>query len=337
MNDEDALDAALEIVSTLSPEYGGELSDHTPMVCEALVRLGAADAIGPYLARVVPKRRALTDERAPALVAFASTVKEAQGDLDRLGVAPCLERWLRRVIAGFSGGAFHGAIRVGHALRALERRDCAARRAELARALAYTVLRAEPLPEGAPSDPSLRGLAEALAEIAPSPDALSTRETALISTALVERAGRHPTLAAFAASLATPVDPRAGLRQLRASAIDVLLRGESLPQATFTMLHGVTGMDAAVAMGDLLEPSSALLLWRGAAHALLALRVAFVGRYPVVHERPVAAQLPLLVEAAISSLDDHAIKLAAALAEASEDVAEGARAEALSCWVRPPR
>jgi hypothetical protein len=190
MDPEDALDAALEIVSTLSPEYGGELSDHTPMACEALVRLGHAAAIEPYLARVLPKRRALADEHAPALSTFAVVARQASDDVERLGLGGALEGWLPRLVAGFSGAAFHGAIRVGHALRALGRRPSAPRRAELGRALAYTALRAEPLLTSASIDGPRRSITEALAEITPSPDALSKRETALISTALVERAGR---------------------------------------------------------------------------------------------------------------------------------------------------
>ncbi len=356
MNAEDALDAALVRIAPLSPEYGGELSDHSPMVVEALARLGAPDAIDAYVAAVVPKRRPLSEERAEQLSRFGALAAEATSDVDHLGAAGALELWLPRLLEGFSGAAFHGSIRVGHALRALSSRDTKARLAELGRALAYTTLRSEPLPAPRPGGRPI-ALADALSTIRPASAAMSARSAGLtffragmtpalaslgsagsrampplISTALAERAGGHPDLADFAGALVEPADPKVGLRELRDASVDLYLRGEYLPQATFTLLHGVTGMDAAAAIGAQLEPAGALALWRAAAHALLALRVSFIGE---VGARPVPAaraSLDAAVAVSIRSLDDHAIKLAAALVEATTSVPEPTRAAALERW-----
>src|SRR5229473_7640078 len=43
------LDAALELLARRGPEYGGGLSNHGPMACEALMALARPEAVIPWL------------------------------------------------------------------------------------------------------------------------------------------------------------------------------------------------------------------------------------------------------------------------------------------------
>ena len=72
------------------------------------------------------------------------------------------------------------------------------------------------------------------------------------------------------------------------------------------------------------------LLADGAAHGLLAMRVAFVGAL----DRPIAKAAPWaeLRARAVASLDDHAIKLAAALDD-GEGLEDELRCAALDAWL----
>lgn len=334
------LDQGLYLLRDLSPEYGEELSNHAPMVLEALDRLGHPDMIGPFLVETLPKLRRLGAEPEPGLRNYAELRAEAVRDLASAAAEDVLLRWFPRYAPGLAGAAFHGLIRVGHAFRSLARggdRPAEAsvelRSDELAKALAYAAVRSEPLPLRA-TPRSGRGLdlQQALRDTVPSSEALS-RRSGLISTALARRAGGHPTLAECAALLVLPDDPITSLRQLRSAAVDLLLQSEYLPLDTFTMLHAVTGMDAALTVGRALPYEAGRSLARHAAHALLAMRVAFVGRFPFDSPRQPAPAFELLAERSVRSLDDHAIKLAAALAAARADLGEERCAQALSRWV----
>src|SRR5690606_10732026 len=148
--------------------------------------------------------------------------------LVRRGPKQVLAAWFPRFGPGRSGAAFHGVIRVAHALRALERSDSSQRRGELARALAYACIRAEFLPTLSAGRQGLRGLHATLHMLSASNSALSPR-SGLISTALAKRATEHPDLARATSELILPADPHAAFRGLRAAAIDLLLRGEYLP------------------------------------------------------------------------------------------------------------
>ena len=336
-----ALDAGLQALGELSPEYGAELSDHAPMVLEALDRLEATAAIAPFLARTLPKLRKLNAVAEPGLGNYEQLVAQASEELLQKGGPQVLLDWFPRYAPGLAGAAFHGLIRLAHAQRSLARASSASaeslelRRAELAKALAYACVRAQVLAQAeAPAEAPRLGVQQALRELEPSPEALATR-SGLISTALARRAGQHPHLAQTAAALQQPQSPLEALRELRRAAVDLLLDGEYLELNTFTMLHAVTGMDAALTLGQALPEEQARQLAKYAAHALLAMRVAFVARYPLSESRRQTSEsFATLLRRALESLDDHAIKLAAALNDAREDLGEDRCAEALGRWVQ---
>lgn len=125
-----AYDEALGRFHHTGPEYDGYLSNHGPMVVEALARLGRAEEI-----------HAWTDGYAGRLDELPRGVhpisedgwREALGDttrsgdwiayfddhLDERSWTDLLVLWWPRLLPGIAGGATHGVIRVGHAVRAL--------------------------------------------------------------------------------------------------------------------------------------------------------------------------------------------------------------------------
>ena len=166
-----AYDEALERFHHTGPEFDGHLSNHGPMVVEALARLGRSERIHPWTddyarrldeaprgidaVRADDWRRALGDPtRAGDWIAFfaARSDDHAWADL--------LEVWWPRLLPGIAAGATHGVIRVGHAVRALSVADTGPRRLELAHALAYWATRWQAVPLARPTGTT--GVAAAL-------------------------------------------------------------------------------------------------------------------------------------------------------------------------------
>lgn len=322
--------AVLEALARTSPEYGPGLTDHAAMAVEALERIAPA-AIEPFASRYLPRLRSLDRKPDAALAGFGALAASCAERLTQDGAARSLAAKAPALGRSVAGAAFHGILRVAHAARGLERDDHPVRRAELGRALAYATIRADVLPgrpEGA-SGGSL-SLGDALAQLAPSPEALVHRP-GMITPTLVARAAAHPALAAVSAALRRDGEPVARALELRREATRLLARGEHAPAVTFTLLHAVTGSEAVLTLAKRLPREQAHLLVSEGAHALLAMRVAFVGAL----ERPstgAAAAWPALVARAVASLDDHAIKLAAALDD-PEGLEDDARRAALEAWL----
>lgn len=147
----DALDEALRLFQAKAPEFGspgGRLSNHGPMVAEALETLGRSEAIEAFVERYLPGQEAAP---APARPLPAAGWKESLGrdaefprwlalfrkEIDLAGWRETTRRWSSRLAPGLAGQATHGILRAGHAARGLGRKETAARRDELAHGLAY--------------------------------------------------------------------------------------------------------------------------------------------------------------------------------------------------------
>jgi hypothetical protein len=143
----DSLDDALERLSGYGPGLGNGNFNHAPMVAEALCAMGRPEAVMPWIERyrdrLVARRPASeridTAEWRAALgrrewfaawsALFAEELREATW-------RDVLDRWVGRLAPGVSAAATHGAIRVGHAVRALAAGESPQRLAGLADALA---------------------------------------------------------------------------------------------------------------------------------------------------------------------------------------------------------
>lgn len=149
------LDDALDRMAAGSAfELPNGFVNHGPMACEALDTLGLDEVVDEWARRFarVPGP-AVVPVRAPEL-----DWREALGDygalprwighlelaIDEQGWPEVIAVWVPRLLPALSAPLFHGAIRVGHAARALGKSDTPSRRAELARALGYWAARYAP-------------------------------------------------------------------------------------------------------------------------------------------------------------------------------------------------
>jgi len=310
-----ALRDRLQQAHTLSPEYGRQLSSHLPMALAALDALGTdAERLDRFaatyrathpLAEQPPPGRALRDW--PALLGHIDALPDLRASLARLGDEQgrdaLLAQTLPRLLESPGAAAFHGLIRVAHALES-------GVDAELVEALAYWGSRWQPLPEAAVAT------TPRIAEPAAWLDALDTgwRDQPTDSDA--------PLIAQRMQTVARgPVwQLMAGRLDLAAVAPDALLadlaRAAALRYAqsrNFTVLHLVTGLRAAAVLhAHQPLPDAA---WPRLRDALAAASgVSGLWRSP-----PVAAPVDevddwaTLARRACAQDDDHVVKLVHAL------------------------
>ena len=165
--DDGALDLALERFARTGPEYRGGLANHGPMAAEALVALGRSDAVAAWVEGYASRLGPPPPARTPIPTAdWHSALGERGRVADwsvyfrrELAEAPwrqVLRLWLPRLAPGFVAVATHGAIRTGHAARALAARETPPRLHELAEGLAYWAANFTRLPETATPPGSAR-------------------------------------------------------------------------------------------------------------------------------------------------------------------------------------
>ena len=145
-------DEALERLHRYGPEFEGWLSNHGPMVVEAMSRRGADDGVHRWTEAYLPRLEHLPT---PNNLLTAATWQEAVGDHTRIGdwIAwfqqqlaqqpwrDVLAEWWPRLLPGIAAGATHGGIRTGHAVKALRDATTQPRQDELAQALGYWAAR----------------------------------------------------------------------------------------------------------------------------------------------------------------------------------------------------
>ncbi len=160
------LDEAFERMAASGFELPNGFVNHGPMACEALAALRCDDEIDSWARRfarsggaaiepVSPSGFEWQDElgvyrRLPEWIGYFEQAIAADG------WPAVVEVWVPRLMPGLSVALFHGAIRVAHAVRAIDAVDTAPRRAELARALGYWAARFRvgqpPIEDGAVDD-----------------------------------------------------------------------------------------------------------------------------------------------------------------------------------------
>lgn len=169
------LDEAYERLHHTGPEFDGWLSNHGPMVVEAMVRGEHADAVHGWIDSY---RRRLDDLPSPR-DAINGDWEQALGDERRIGDwiehfdrelgerawRDVLATWWPRLLPGIVAGATHGVIRVGHAVRVLLAEEPTAPRVtELAHGLGYWAARWQLVP-GVVGPAGARSASRALREV----------------------------------------------------------------------------------------------------------------------------------------------------------------------------
>ncbi|EGX57691.1 hypothetical protein SZN_21596 [Streptomyces zinciresistens K42] len=302
------LDEALERLHTTGPEYRGRLSNHGPMVVEALVRRGRSADVHRWLDGYRRRLQGMP-ERTEAVT--RANWREALGDPRRVadwtahfaaetGERPwreVLAEWWPRLLPGITASATHSVIRTGHAVQALlDGGESRPRLSELAHSLGYWAARHQTLPrtrtplvpadagaalDAVPAVPRQRGgIQDRLAQLSALPDWPAATEPeaardqlAALVTAAVHRYATHG-----------HVDPV------------MLVHSATAPHAVLRTLP---------ALPRGLWPVSLATAWSASA----AVTAAYTAPAPVAHPVGDGGCTPEeVLERAVSHGDDHAIK-----------------------------
>ena len=152
-----ALDEAFERMAASDFELPNGFVNHGPMACESLDALGLVEQIDGWSRRFVEMVGTGPRPESPRSFSGRGWL-DALGDYRRLpewighfdrsiagqGWRSVVGEWVPRLVPGLHAALFHGVIRTGQAVRAIDAADTPARRAELARALAYWAARCTP-------------------------------------------------------------------------------------------------------------------------------------------------------------------------------------------------
>jgi hypothetical protein len=309
------LDHALDRLHQWGPEFNGRLSNHGPMVVEAMVRRGHADQVDQWLDDYEER---LEPAPTPHHQIVADEWSSALGDPSRLGDwisyfeneladAPweeVLVHWWPRLLPGMAASATHSVIRVGHNVRTLrELGTSELRLQEFARALAYWAGRWLPVP------------GELTTNDGPEPAMALARLPALGSEGtfpdLLQTLGRHPQWPACASAQLTEthelVEPQ--LKSLvSATTLHYASHGHGEP---IMLVHAATAPNAVLRV----LPSLPHDLWPVSLKAAWAAAAAITTLYNPTDPTPVD-RTPRVTDTeevfarAVENGDEHVIKLA---------------------------
>ena len=314
------LDEALALIANYGPELDNGNFNHAPMVCEALCALGRPEAVMPWLgryeARMMPRPRGVEtigEEDWTAALGRRERFSDWDSYLSldmHFGFEwwqHALDGWGARLAPGFSAAATHGAIRVGHAARALTESPTERRQMELAAALAsWAASYAElPLPEK-----MRRGHlspSRAIREVPLVPP--EQRLPGNITTAL-GRLGEFPEFAPVIDLVEIGDDrPDTLLAELSETFARVFLANARDIRTFIVFAHGVTAVHALGNIIPHVEPPTARLLARHAWQAGCALYACFGGGTALAEPvEPVDDDRDALIDLAVANGDEHVIK-----------------------------
>ena len=314
--DDGALDVALERFARTGPEYHGGLANHGPMAAEALVAMGRSDSVARwvegYASRLGPPPRAgdaIPAARWEAALGRRERVADWAVFFRReLAQAPwrqVVRLWVPRLAPGFVAAATHGAIRTGHAARALAARETPPRLHELAEGLAYWAANFTQLPETTAVAGAARP-SEAVTSLELLP-AGERRSGGFITARLAPLQGFAP-FKEVASRVAVDGDPSAFFSDLTDTFARIYLENAT-PGKVITFVHAVTGPSAARLLLPYADAAGTRALMRYSWQAAAALYVAMGDRAtaPAPEGEPLDAAT--LVERAVANGDEHAIKL----------------------------
>jgi hypothetical protein len=318
----DPLDDALHLFAATAPEYGRlGLSNHGPMGAEVLDQLGQADAIAAW---VEAYRGRLSVAPPPEKPLGAAEWPDALGDPDRFPewlaffememadrpVAAVVGEWVPRLVPGSVAAATHGLIRTAHGLRALGQIDTPPRRLEVATGLAYWASQYQELP-GPPVLIGHQNVPEALADLPYLPE--DTPPKFLISDVVARVADISEEFEQAVASLGAGEDPLDLLDALAIGGAKAYLRNAD-DGSTIALIHAITAPMAVELLLPWLavEDHDAVLAY--AWQAVAAIHVAYdIDRHASGDREDDPPSPDEVVEAALKSGDEHALKLTEAV------------------------
>ncbi len=322
------LEEALERLHLAGPERDGWLTNHAPMVVEALAAHGHAGAVHRWVDRYrdrledFPGRLApVTDDNWPEALGDPRRIADWTDHFSRtLAERPwrdVLAEWWPRLLPGMYGGATHVVIRLGHAVRALESGESAPRRNELAHALGYWAARHQPLTGIAElrGATSARDSLEAVPPITPGITGFRNR------LAAVHR------LPVWGEDITDPDTAREHLTELvRATTHRYATHGHGEP----TMLvHAATAPNAVLRTLDSLPRELWAPSLRAAWTAAAAVTAMYTPREPVDYRPAARLTAEEVMEQALAHGDEHVIKLADTALDVGDEQALAAARRAI--------
>ena len=306
MSSDDVLDEALARLGRFGPEFGGGLSNHGPMVVEALVRLGRGDAVAGWVDAYVGR---LEDPVEPTGAAPELGVMATVGDWERqfagaLAESPweaVVREWIPRLAPGLMAAATHGWLRTAHAVRGLGERQTPERLAELARGLAYWAARYQDVP--GPTTPS--GDLTVAAAIAALPNRRTGGDGLIFEQVRASLHGDAEFVAAVDAVDGATLD----VDSLMAAAGGEIVAGGAGDPIVY--VHTLTPTAAIRRVARLLDAADVALVlgcaWRAVAALVSTYRLA-----PVDGSGVGDVDAGEVVDRAVTGGDEHAIKVAEA-------------------------
>ncbi|MET7641825.1 questin oxidase family protein [Streptomyces sp. NPDC005438] len=305
---------ALERLHTTGPERDESLSNHAPMVVEALTAHGHSPAVHRWLDRYRDHleefparhstvtednwRRALGDSRRAAdwIDFFDRTLAERPW-------REVLATWWPHLLPGIAGGATHPVIRVGHAVRALradeiagpDARPAAPRVTELAHGLGYWAARHHPVAVSSVAAPSRAAVA--LDQVPPVLDA---------SGGFATRLARISRLPDWAGAVGAPEQAERHLRELVAATTHrYASHGHGRP---VMLVHAATAPNAVLralpALPHALWAPSLVAAWTASA----TVTAAYPTAEPVTPRTSPRLLAEEVFERALRHGDEHAVK-----------------------------
>jgi hypothetical protein len=314
----DVLDEAFAIFAKTGPEYAGELANHGPMAAEALVALGRPDAVLPW---VESYRKRLEGHRPAGARVSSANWKEALGDGSRAGAWAAfftgeieergwrgtLAEWVPRLAPGLTAAAAHGILRAAHATRSLSLKDTPQRRRELAEGLGYWAARYLTLPaSGSAAHAAAKSLpSEAITHVRLLP---AERRIHGLITANLRRLESWSPFADALAMVDADGDPGRFLSDLTTTTARVYLTNVDRG-GFFAFLHAITGASAVRLLLPHVGKESVPGLLRYAWQFAAAVYAANATSPPAQPSESSVPNRDDLVERAVRSGDEHAIKL----------------------------
>lgn len=315
------LDSALDGLSNYGPQLVNGNFNHAPMVAEALCALGGPDAVMPWIERYRDRmvaRRPMGEAVRPAewrealgqRGTFAAWSALFAAELREDAWPKVLGRWGVRLAPGVSGAATHGAIRAGHAVRALGKGESPSRLRELADALASWAASYAELPAagGAAGGAGGGGLSphEAIAKVAIVPP--ERRRSGNITDAL-KGLGEFPEFAPVIGLVDLDGDIAGMLAELTELFTRLYLANVRDGLTAIVFIHGVTSLAALGHLVPHLDDRAARTLLRYGWQAGCGLYACYGSGPGVAREVAAgAADADSLVDAALANGDEHVIK-----------------------------
>ncbi len=337
---EASFDEVLRALHAAGPTTVDGLTNHLPMAAEALAELGVPERVVAWVQAhqgdliALPEAAALPDdERASALgdaEQSAAWIARYVADVEALGVQAVIDRDHAMLLPGWFGAGWHGALRVGHALRSLDRGDTADRRREVAHGLGYMAALFQELP-GAPGASPEAGL-DPVAALAGVP--LVAAGERVTDGTILDRVAPTNDLAGLAESIERvdldAVEVSAGLAELAAAAARMFLSDGA---DDVVLLHAVTGTSAARLWLPWLDAAAQRALLGFAFQSVAVARSATRGELGTPGEiASDSAARASVLEVAAQADDAHVIKLGEAALREHGVVARPELLEAALAW-----